>query len=122
MSNTIPTSLNLSVVGYPSLNTWNDVANSVREKRVETLNSTIRIVEFSPGFVERDWCQKAHVGYVISGKLKIQFRNSELRYQEGDGISIDAGAEREHRAIVTEVVTLFLVEPKPNQGCKPAQA
>lgn len=96
---------------------WQDVVVGVREKRVETLQSTIRIVEFSPGFVERDWCQQAHLGYVIRGELGIQFRDRELRFREGDGICIEAGAEFEHKAIVTEVVTLLLVEPKPKEGC-----
>jgi quercetin dioxygenase-like cupin family protein len=91
---------------------WTHIASGAREKRVETAKSVMRIVEFSPGFLERDWCQNAHVGYVIEGNFAIQFHDSVLQYQEGDGICINAGTESEHKAVVTEVVTLFLVEPK----------
>ncbi|MCA9264068.1 MAG: cupin domain-containing protein, partial [Planctomycetales bacterium] len=90
---------------------WTDIATGVREKRIESPRHTMRLVEFSPGFIERDWCQKSHFGYVLSGELAIQFRDNTVRYQQGDGICIDAGAESEHKAIVTEVVILFLVEP-----------
>lgn len=90
---------------------WEPIAIGARQKRVETADSVLRLVELSPGFVEGDWCRKAHVGYVVSGSLAIEFRDGLLRYREGDGLGIRAGEESEHKAVVTEAVTLFLVEP-----------
>jgi quercetin dioxygenase-like cupin family protein len=103
---------------------WENIASGAREKRVETAHSVLRLVQFSPGFVETAWCQQAHIGYVVGGALTIQFRDSMLQYQEGDGLCINAGAASEHKAVVTEAVTLFLVEPKwstRNEGCQNSQ-
>ena len=91
--------------------TWKHIANGAREKRIESPTFIFRLVEFSPGFIEHEWCQKAHFGYVISGKFAITFRDETVQYQQGDGICINAGRESEHKAVVTEVVQLFLVEP-----------
>jgi len=35
---------------------WTDLASGAREKRVKTAKSILRIVEFSSGFIEHDWC------------------------------------------------------------------
>ncbi len=94
---------------------WDEVAPGAREKRVDVVGAAMRIVEFAPGFTERVWCQKTHVGYVIDGEFSIQFRDTVVRYQKGDGIYINSGVESEHKAVVNEVVTLFLVESGEEQ-------
>ncbi|MCA9215597.1 MAG: hypothetical protein KDB27_21175 [Planctomycetales bacterium] len=86
---------------------WENIATGAREKRIESPGFTLRLVEFSPGFIEHTWCQKAHLGYIISGNLAIQFRDGTVLYQQGDGICINAGCESEHKAIVTEGVQCF---------------
>jgi len=34
----------------------------------------LRLVEFTSEFVEPDWCEKGHVGLVVSGALEIDLR------------------------------------------------
>ncbi|HXU92499.1 MAG TPA: hypothetical protein VFP33_02465 [Gallionella sp.] len=65
----------------------------------------------SPPNLSPDWCEKGHVGFVIQGELEIDFHGHLVRYPEGSGIFIPAGAESGHKArSITPSVLLFLVE------------
>jgi quercetin dioxygenase-like cupin family protein len=69
----------------------------------------IRLVEFGAGFREAEWCGKAHVGYVLAGRLEIEFGDAVELFCEGDALNIDAGDL--HRArVVKGPVRLFLAE------------
>ena len=69
------------------------------------------MVEFTHEFVEPHWCEKAHIGFVLSGELEIDFKGKVVRYPEGTAILIPAGAVHAHKGrSVTTLVRLFLVE------------
>src|SRR5207249_9422572 len=51
----------------------------------------LRLVEFTSEFVEPGWCEKGHVGFVLSGGLEIDFRGHVVSYPEGSGIFIPPG-------------------------------
>ena len=91
---------------------WVDVAPFAREKRVDCQTHTLRLVEFQRGFVEHDWCEKSHYGYVVDGRFTVQFDHSLVEYAKGDGIYISPGFESRHKAIVEDEVVVFLVEPR----------
>ena len=63
---------------------WESPGPNVRFKAIRRNGIQLRLVEFSRGFAEHDWCGKKHVGYVLSGELAA--------------------------LPVTDTVTLFLVE------------
>ncbi len=90
---------------------WVEIAPGAKEKRFTEANQTIRLVQFSPPFQETDACAKAHVGFVVSGEFSIEFSDFRVQFREGDALSIPAGSASAHRAIVTQELTLFLVEP-----------
>ena len=88
---------------------WSSFAAGAREKAFEFNGKRIRLVEFSSGFAEPDWCEKSHVGYVCRGELDIDFEGETVRVRTGDGIFISAGEK--HKAIpASDRVLLFLVE------------
>jgi quercetin dioxygenase-like cupin family protein len=90
---------------------WQDVAPGARFKVFQEGRKQLRLVEFTNEFVEHDWCEKGHIGFVLSGELEVQFKNQVLRYPEGSAILINQGAENGHKArSVTSLVRLFLVE------------
>jgi len=89
---------------------WVVVGPHAREKRSRSVDQACRILQLAPGFKEADWCQKAHAGYVIDGHFSIEFRDRVIQYRADDGFCIQSGIESEHRAIVENTVTLFLVE------------
>jgi quercetin dioxygenase-like cupin family protein len=89
---------------------WVQPAEGVRSKSANRDRHHVRLVEFAPGFHETAWCRKAHVGYVLAGRLEVVFADGAEVFSPGDALVIAAGDP--HRARVVEgPVRLFLVEP-----------
>lgn len=87
---------------------WTELGEGARCQTVLRDGRQVRLVEFAAGFREADWCSKAHTGYVLAGRLEVEFRDGVEVYSTGDGLVIDAGDS--HRARVLEgPVRLFLV-------------
>ena len=90
---------------------WQSPQPGMRCKVFRDGSRQIRLVEFSHQFVEAQWCDKAHVGMVLSGELDIDFSGQVVRFPEGSALLIPPGASHAHKArAVTPVVRLFLVE------------
>jgi len=91
---------------------WNEPATGVRLKVVVKGSQQIRLVEFSYGFVETDWCMKGHVGYVLAGEFANDYSGTMERYKAGDVIFIPKGENDKHKAILNEgeMVLLLLFE------------
>jgi integrase len=45
----------------------------------------MRLVEFSNEFVEAQWCEKGHIGLVLSGELDIDFSGHQILVHDGKG-------------------------------------
>jgi hypothetical protein len=80
----------------------------------------VRLLELSDEFVETQWCEKGHIGFVVSGELEVDFSGQVVRFPEGSALLIPAGAPHAHKArAVTPLVRLFLVEdvalPEPGR-------
>jgi quercetin dioxygenase-like cupin family protein len=58
----------------------------------------LRLVEFTSGEVDPNWCSEGHIGFVLSGALEIDFGGRVVFYTEGDGIFIPSGPSSAHRA------------------------
>ena len=83
----------------------------VRFKRVVRAGRRVRLVEFTKLFVEHDWCVKGHIGYVIEGEIEIAFDDRRERLTAGDGIFIEGGEAKRHKArAICPLVRLLLVE------------
>ena len=90
---------------------WQHAGTGCRFKAIVRGNRQMRLLEFTPEFVEADWCAKAHTGIVLQGELEIDFRGKVERFPEGSGICIPAGPTGAHKArAASDRVTLFLVE------------
>ena len=96
---------------------WNEPATGVRFKVFRNGIQQIRLVEFSEGFVESDWCQNGHAGYVLDGEFSNDYSGKLERYKKGDVIFIPEGKQAKHKAILGkgEKVTLLLFEIIENQ-------
>ncbi len=90
---------------------WQSPLPGARFKAYREGSKQIRLLEFSSEFVEPDWCEKGHVGFVLEGTLEVDFKGHVVTYSEGSGIFITPGAETAHKArSITPVVRLILVE------------
>ena len=86
-------------------------APGLRFKVYQQGSKRLRLAEFAREFVEPDWCTNGHVGYVVEGKLEIDFSGEIEVFHAGDGIFIPPGEEHKHMAkALTDVVRLVLVE------------
>jgi quercetin dioxygenase-like cupin family protein len=88
---------------------WNSPAAGVRVKVHQQDGRQIRLVEFTSEFVEADWCTKGHIGYVLSGRLEIDFNGNTVEFGPGDGLFVAAGHNHKAR-VLTDVARLVLVE------------
>jgi len=90
---------------------WQSPMQGARFKSFSRDGKTLRLVEFTNEFVEPHWCEKGHIGVVLSGELEIDFKGKVVRYPEGTAIFIPAGADHGHKGrSVSPHVRLFLVE------------
>lgn len=90
---------------------WEYLSTGVRSMVAKGNSKQLRLVEFTKEFVEPDWCMKGHIGYVLEGKLEINFNGTIVTYDPGDAISIPEGENHKHMAkTITDVVKIFLVE------------
>jgi quercetin dioxygenase-like cupin family protein len=101
---------------------WEHPAPGVRHKLYREGNRRLRLVEFSNGFVEPDWCTRGHIGTVVEGDLEVVFQSPpctagilpaqpRVRFSAGDGVFIPAGQQHGHKAtVLSDVVRLVLVE------------
>ena len=91
---------------------WTNAGVGVRYKAFVHGNQRLRLVEFSEGFVEQDWCTYGHAGIVLAGSFAIDYTGNMERYGEGDVIFIPHGEDDRHKAVLGkgEKVTLLLFE------------
>ena len=90
---------------------WQPLLPGARAKIHRSGSKQLRLVEFTAEFVEPQWCEKGHIGFVLLGTLEITFRDQVILYSEGSGIFIAPGSASAHKGrAVTPVVRLVLVE------------
>jgi quercetin dioxygenase-like cupin family protein len=91
---------------------WAVAAPGARFKAIDRDGSRVRLLEFTPQFVETDWCRKGHIGVVLEGVLEIDFSGLAERFEAGQALFIPPGEAGKHKAhALSERVLLFVVEP-----------
>ena len=90
---------------------WESPLHGARFKVYRHGGKQLRLLEFSAEFVEPDWCEKGHVGFVLEGTLEVDFNGRVVVYPQGSGIFISGGSAAAHKArSITPLVRLVLVE------------
>ena len=84
-------------------------ATGVRTKEYVRGDQKIRLVEFSEGFIEEDWCTKGHVGYVLEGSMDIDFNGEVISYTTGDALWIEEGEAEKHKVLIEAGGRVLLV-------------
>jgi quercetin dioxygenase-like cupin family protein len=89
---------------------WETPIVGVRHKYFDQNGVRLRLVEYSKSMPEH-CCEKGHFGYLLDGKLEIEFETKKEIYEKGDAIFIPDGAEHKHKGkALTEKVKVFFVE------------
>jgi quercetin dioxygenase-like cupin family protein len=90
---------------------WQTPMANVRFKAYEQDGRKLRLVEFSKGFIEPDWCRKGHIGYILEGQMELDFNGNVTKFGAGDGVFIPTGEKHKHKGtVLTDVVKVILVE------------
>jgi quercetin dioxygenase-like cupin family protein len=91
---------------------WESPMPGFRYKAYIKNNKKIRLVEFSNGFFEKEWCTSGHIGYILKGTIIINFSGKRIIFSEGDGIFISEGEKHKHKAEIMqgEKALIVLVE------------
>ena len=80
---------------------WQHPAEGVRFKAFRHGTQQLRLVEFSPGFTEDEWCTNGHAVHVLEGTLTFLLKRGDtVVFREGDVAFLRAGEEDAHRASV----------------------
>ncbi len=89
---------------------WECPIEGVRHKYLDQNNVRLRLVEYSKE-MPLHWCEKGHYGYLIEGRMEIEYEHARLLYESGDGIFIPDGGEHKHRGkALTDNVLVFFIE------------
>lgn len=88
---------------------WQSPVPGARFKSYVAQGKQLRLLELSSEFIELDWCEQAHVGFVLEGDLEINFRTQVIHFRQGDGLFIPPGCAHKARSL-TSTVRLMLVE------------
>ncbi len=82
----------------------------MRAKTVRLGARQLRLVEYTPELAPH-WCELGHLGYVLEGRLEVEFPAGAVVFEPGDGLTISAGPEHRHRGCaLTDVVRVVFVE------------
>lgn len=90
---------------------WESPSPGVRFKAFVHGSQRLRLLEFSEGFEEQDWCTKGHALHVLAGSFTLRMRDREVRMKAGDVGFLAAGGDA-HKAVLgpDERVRLLLFE------------
>lgn len=89
---------------------WEHPMEGVKHKYFDRDNLRLRLVEYSKNMTPH-WCEKGHYGYVIEGRMEIEYENDRVMYNSGDGIFIPDGPEHKHRGrVLSDKAVIFFVE------------
>ncbi len=101
--------MNEYLIDFQSMN-WESHALEVRYKAFIRGDERIRLVEFSEEFVEKDWCTKGHVGYIIEGCISIDFNGKLVNFKAGDALIIPEGDKHKGSIAKGERALVILFE------------
>ena len=102
---------------------WEAPVPGVRMKVFRQAGTQVRLVEFAKDFVEPDWCLRGHAGYVLDGRIEVDFNGEVEVFGPGDGLIIPPGEPHKHKArALTGTVTVVLVEEAVESAPLPPHA
>lgn len=78
---------------------WEPPIPGVRHKVTQDGTRKLRLVEYS-SHMKPHWCEKGHYGYLLEGRLELEFEDGKEVVEAGDGLFIPDGPQHRHKATV----------------------
>jgi hypothetical protein len=97
---------------------WKTGEPGLREKCICLGSQTLRLLEMGPDYTHPGWCETGHIGFILTGSLKLKFPAETITVSAGNGFQVALGFVDRHRPIVAQApVTMLLVEDhSPDSG------
>lgn len=91
---------------------WDGWASDVpaRIKAAQAQGQRVRLIELGPGFVEPQWCEKGHAGYVVSGQYVTDLDGDTWTLHAGQGFILPAGTRHRSRNTGAMPAIVFVVD------------
>ncbi len=91
---------------------WDGWASGVpaRIKSAEVDGRRARLIELGPGFVEPQWCEKGHVGYVVTGQFVTDLDDETWMMRAGQGFILPTGTRHRSRNTGSLPAIVFVVD------------
>jgi quercetin dioxygenase-like cupin family protein len=91
---------------------WSEEAPGVIARRTEAAGASWAIVEYAPGAGRPEFCDVAHVGYVLAGEITYAFSDGrpELLARAGEGFTLPPGAPHRGTNHGTEPARLLVLD------------
>lgn len=79
-------------------------------RMVEAGNLRVRMVEYSPGFLQDHWCPRGHVILVLDGELMVELRDGRtFTFKPGESFQVADDASL-HRLLSGPGARVFVVD------------
>ena len=89
---------------------WESPLEGIRQKFIIEGRKKLKLVEYLPT-MPLHWCERGHLGYILEGRLEVEFESGVHVFCPGDGIVIPDGPGHRHRAKpLSDVVRVIFVE------------
>jgi quercetin dioxygenase-like cupin family protein len=91
---------------------WEGWASEVpaRVKLAIAEGQRVRLIEMGPGFVEPQWCEKGHAGYVVRGEYVTDLDDATWTMRTGQGFILPPGTRHRSRNTGSLPATVFIVD------------
>ena len=91
---------------------WENLQDGLQQKAFCSNDKRLRLLKITETFKEEHWCIKGHIGFVLSGKMKIDFDGIVRDFQKGDALWIEEGERSKHKVLMEKggEVVLILFE------------
>jgi quercetin dioxygenase-like cupin family protein len=86
---------------------WTTGAHPLERKKAAAHGATL--LEFAPGFADPSWCERGHIGFVISGTVRLELETGVETLAAGEGFATEPGTGHRASNPGTEPVRLFIV-------------
>lgn len=83
---------------------------SARIKAGVVEGQRVRLIELGPGFVEPQWCEKGHAGYVVSGQYVTDLDGATWMMRAGQGFILPKGTRHRSRNTGSVPALVFVVD------------
>lgn len=91
---------------------WDGEAPGVRARHVEHGGVRWALVEYAPAGGRPEWCDTAHVGYVLAGEIHYEFEQGlpPLVARSGEGFTLPPGAPHRGTNYGSEPALLLVID------------